>query len=204
MHVELASPELISAAVVDRLAERVDVRAAGVPSSLSGVDFDPMVGKNAANGVLQSVDVVVDAFAKLDERTLLADKWLGHMNGHQSLQQRHFGKFQCVVTIGFSLGGLPRPGFLVGAADERFDTFGLADVVDPARGPAGFHHDEVDVGPGFQQEFDMGTFGGDGLELVVLSGRIKEAADAVKLAKVDCTCNHEWLRGLGCQRVSKR
>ena len=74
--------------------------------------------------------------------------------------------------------------------------------MDPTRGTAGLHYQQVDVGPRVQQVLDVRAFRGDGLELVlfVVAGSKKQQT----LLNLPRSMEHVTmrdLRGLACQCV---
>ncbi|WP_146535234.1 hypothetical protein [Rubripirellula reticaptiva] len=175
--------------------------ASGTPGTLAGVDLDATVGKDASYQGFEAVDVVVNAIATLDESELFTNPRLGYVDRQESPQHGHLGELEGIVAVGLSLGGFSVPGLFVGAGDECFDLSFLADVIEQAQRYAGFHDNQVDVRPRRQQVLNVGSFGGDRLELVLLSGRVREAADAINLAKVDGACHHKKSPWFGFQRV---
>lgn len=132
----------------------------------------------------------LDHLAILDDQSFLLSLGAGHVDGSEHVHAGHFGELECIVAIRLAFGVLPGPGLIVGAANDGLESFGSADVVDPTRGSAGFHHDQVrcDVAEGAigirEHRIDVRSLGGDGLEAVLASLGVVEATDGVELAKV--------------------
>ncbi|TWT79489.1 hypothetical protein CA13_08910 [Planctomycetes bacterium CA13] len=99
------------------------------------------------------------------------------------------GQPQCVVSIGLSLGVLPGPCFVVGAADDGFEFSLVTNIADPPGRAAGFHDDEVDI-VGLEQVIDVRDLGEDGFESVGLIFGIEEAGHRLELAEVERTDYH--------------
>ena len=95
----------------------------------------------------------------------------------------HASELEGIVFVGFSFDVGPSPGFLVGGADEGLQSERLSEVVDPARGAAGLHDDEVDF-LAFEDGGEVSRVGCRGEEPVLASSGVKEAAHGVEFAEV--------------------
>ena len=105
------------------------------------------------------------------------------MHGLELLHGDHAGQLERVVLVSFSFDVGPPPGFFVGGADEGFQAQRLSQIVDPARGAAGFHDNEVNF-LAFEGSGEVGRIGFCREESVLSCCGVKEAAHGVEFAEV--------------------
>ncbi len=113
----------------------------------------------------------------------------GVWTGFEFAHGGHASEFESVVSVGFPFDVGPPPGFFVGGADECFESARFCQIVDPSRGAAGLHDDEV----GFAVLEDAGEVfsrGGCGEKLRFASFGVEEAANGVEFAEVQCENLH--------------
>ena len=95
------------------------------------------------DAVLDAVDSFVEFLAALDQNAALADFRRGNIHSTECVEHGHLGKFDCVITVCFSLGVFPLPGIVMSAAVDRFEFALFANVANPAAGAARFHHSQI-------------------------------------------------------------
>ena len=105
-------------------------------------------------------------------------------SGIEFLHGNHAGELGRIIFIGFSFDVGPSPGFFVGGTDEGFQAQRLSQIVDPARGATGFHHDEVNF-LAFEDSGELGRIGFRGEESVLASCGVEKAAHGVEFAEVE-------------------
>lgn len=184
LDVELAFPKLVGLTFGQRLSERVDPLAAGMPGFVAGVDRDPLVDEPGADGVLGLVDASVEGLTVFHQRSELAVLLGGRMDGLEFSHGGHPRELEGIVLIGLAFDIGPLPGLFIGGADERGASQRLSQVVDPARGPAGFHDDEI-AAVFFEDRGEIVAIGG-GIEKGMFSRCcVEEAAHGIELAEVE-------------------
>jgi hypothetical protein len=111
-------PKFVGFALCQRLSERVDAFASGVPSFLASVDRDAMIDEPGADGAFHFVDTSVECLSVLDQRAELSVCFGGHVDGLEFIHRSHPSEFQGIVFVGLAFDVGPLPGVFVGGADE--------------------------------------------------------------------------------------
>ncbi len=120
--VEFPFPKFVGTALCEWFAEGVDTVAPSVPSSVAFIDRDSMIDEPGSDGVLEFIDTLIERLAVFDERTELPVLRRRHVDGFEFFHGDHASELKGIVFVGFSFDVGPSPGFLVGGADEGFQT----------------------------------------------------------------------------------
>ncbi len=117
--------------------------AASVPCFVSCVDRDALIDEPSTDRVFAFVDASVERLAIFDERAELAMFGRWHVDGLELAHRGHASKLQSIVFVGLAFHVGPPPRLLVGRADERGEAQRFGHIIDPPRGSARLHDDEV-------------------------------------------------------------
>lgn len=183
LDIQFSFPEFIRLALGNRFTERVDVFTSGVPSLFATVDLNAMIDEQGSNGVLGFVDSTVECLAVLHECSELAMLERRHMDGLELFHGCHACQLEGIVLVGFSFDIRPSPCFFVGGTDERVVTTCSSDIIDPSRGSARFHDDQVRVTI-FEDVLQVLSCGGASHELGLSRFGVKKATNRVELSEV--------------------
>ncbi len=117
-----------------------------MPSFLASVDGDSTIDEPGANGAFHFADSVVKSLSVFDQRSKFAVCFGGHVDRLELVHVGHAGELESVVLVGFSFDVGPLPRIFVGGAYKSFASEADSQVVNPARGAARFHDDQVAFG----------------------------------------------------------
>ena len=156
----------------------------GVPGLVTFVYRDAVIDEPSANGVFHLVDTIVERLAILNQGAKLAVSFRGHVNGLQFVHGSHASQFERIVFVGLAFDVTPLPGVFVGRANKCLQTMADGQVIDPARGTASFHHDQIDLA--FLENCrEIVSIGSRCEEFSFASFRVEKAAHRIELAEVE-------------------
>ena len=152
---------------------------------------NPLVDEPSTDGVLGFVDPSVESLAILDQGAKLTVLLGRRVYRFEFSHGGQTGKLQSVVFVGLAFDIGPPPGFFVGGADERGKPHRLSQIVDPARGSAGLHDDQVRLVVG-KDRSEVLPPSGRGEEPSLAGPGVEKAAGRVEFAEVECE-NLHWI-----------
>ena len=127
---------------------------------------------------------MVECLSVLDDGALFSHLRLRDVNRGEHSHHRHASELECVVAIGLSLGVLPRPGFVIGATNDRFEFHLVTQIADPPRRSTRFHDNQIDFFRG-KELLQVVTLRTDGFKVVLSRACVVETADGVEFAKIE-------------------
>jgi len=137
--IKLSLPEFVGLALYEWFSEGVDELAARMPSLFAGIDGDAVVDEPSPNGALHLGNAMIECLAVLHQGSEFSVHFGWHVDRFQFVHRRHSGELESVVFVGLSFDVGPFPSVFIGGANKCLQAVAHGQVVDPARGSAGFH-----------------------------------------------------------------
>jgi hypothetical protein len=154
-----------------------------VPGFVAFVDRDAVIDEPSANGVFHLVDAIVERLAILDQRAKLAMSFRGHVNGLQLVHGSHASQLERIVFVGLAFDVAPLPGIFVGGTNKCLQAMADGQVIDPARGAASLHDDQIDLAF-LEDSREIVSIGSRCEEFSLASFCIEKAAHRIELTEV--------------------